>query len=531
MSDTACTVLVIDDEPHVLSAIARLDFGPGIRLLPCPGLAEAERLLEDGEAEVALVDEHLGPGQGSGLDFLERLQRQDPDCFRIIFTGDADLDFAVGAINRGLIDAFLCKPWINEQVVALVHQGIETALLRRHNRALLSELAQRNLDLLTFNANLERIVEERTSHLREAHERLHHQQEALIRLETHSVVNFLARGMAHELNNPLAAIMGYAQRLRRTSAEPDTQRRLDIILAEVERCRQLVEQLRRMAAPLGEDVCACKPDQLLQGVVTKLEARSGRAPALQVEGRIPQVEAGPRALERVLAEVVENAILSGATRMTLSATERHGRIRLALANDGSTPGAEEAANAVKPFFTTRADRGHRGLGLSLAAGMLRDQDGHLELHPAEDGKGAVCVIQLPPARTPMVQRSSARLPVAPPDRVLVVDDEQLVAEVLVEQISGPEVQAVAAGSVAEALGRLEEGRWLAMITDLHLPDGTGIQLAEQAVALHPELVGRVALVTGGEVAEDGCLAGLPVLRKPFRTEEVKTLVGRLARKP
>jgi DNA-binding NtrC family response regulator len=89
-------ILVLDDEPNVRRALARLDLGPAMQLLPAATAAEADALVDEGGIDVVLVDEHLGPGQPRGLDWLARLQAKDPDCFRIIFTGAADLDSGSG---------------------------------------------------------------------------------------------------------------------------------------------------------------------------------------------------------------------------------------------------------------------------------------------------------------------------------------------------------------------------------------------------------------------------------------------------
>ena len=141
MSSPAVSILVVDDDPNVLKALSRLELGAQFALRCCSTTAAARAAISRGEADVALVDQHLGADEPRGLDFLAELRERDPDCFRIIFTGAADLDFAVNAINHGRIDAFLLKPWSNEHLVALLNQGGETSLLRRHNRQLGQELS------------------------------------------------------------------------------------------------------------------------------------------------------------------------------------------------------------------------------------------------------------------------------------------------------------------------------------------------------------------------------------------------------
>lgn len=512
-------ILVLDDEPNVRRAIARLELGPAMRVHAVGTTAEADALIATGAIDVALVDQHLGAGQMSGLAWLDRLRAGDPDCFRIIFTGAGDLDFAVRAINGGVIDAFLTKPWSDEQALALMHQGAEACLLRRHNRALLHELSQRNTDLLSFNENLERLVEERTHNLREAHERVKQQQQAMIRLETQGVVNHLARGLAHELNNPLAVILGYTQRLKRGGGEPDVVRRLDVILAEVERCRGLVDQLRRIAAPLDEETVSVSPSAQLDDVLTARRDAGLGTPRLQYRRPLPAVVAAPAALRRVLAEIVDNAMRAGATQLTLDGEVAFGRATLRLGNDGVKPSQSEAENATKPFFTTRSAEGARGLGLAVAAGLLNDQEGHLELQVDEAGC-ALVVIQLPAATAPVAAGHRSVSPRISGERaILVVDDDALVGELLADMLHDLQYRVVLARTCGEARARLAEGRFMALLTDQHLPDGSGADLLDEyADAGLPGAMITGDIPTGSRHH---------VLGKPFRYEQVAELLRSL----
>ncbi len=525
---TVC-ILVLDDEPAVCRSFARLDLGPAMALVTCSTIAEAETLLAQRQVDVALVDHVLGPGE-TGLHFLDRLRERDPDCFRIIFTGAADLDFAVLAINRGAIDAFLPKPWGDDQALALLHQGVEACLLRRHNRALLDELSQRNTDLLSFTANLEKLVQDRTTEVRDAHERLKQQQQAMIRLETHGVLNHLARGLAHELNNPLAVILGYAQRLRRMDADPDRLRRLDVILNEVDRCQQLVDQLRRIAAPLDEEPVGVDPAVILAEAAKTLADAGRPVPVIRSEQLVHPVKAAPQALRRVFEEILRNAHHAGASVVQAISEVRPGRVVLSLANDGVTPTEAETRNATKPFFTTHPADGARGLGLSVAAGLLRDQEGHLEL-TVKPGGGAEIRVQLPPAPAdqPLANRRSRH----GPGLVLVVDAEPITTELLSDVVreTGREVRTVATCADVRALVRASESLIpvSAVLMERQLPDGDGASLIDDLVAAAPQLAGRIALMIGDTGEPAGHTHGLPVLLKPFRYDQVAKLLEQLDR--
>ena len=526
------SVLVVDDEPNVLSALGRLEFGAAFALHLCAGTAAANLALAEHTVEVALVDQHLGPGDPSGLDFLADLRRRDPDCYRIIFTGAADLQFAADAINRGLIDAFLVKPWSDEHLVALLYQGCETALLRRHNRQLAQELSQRNAALEYLNEQLERMVEERTANLRQTLDQMRHQQQELVRLETQGTVSQLARGLAHELNNPLAAIMGYTQRLqRKLAADPDSMQRLEVVLQEVERCRGLVDQLRGLAAPLDEAQVPCHPEEALAQAGARLRTTDRPPPQCRIEGEMPMVFAAPRSLVRVFELVLDNARLAGAATCWLSAGASGQRVRIILANDGATPTDEAIHNATRPFFTTMSQQGRRGLGLAIASTLLREQGGTIELDRRPGGApGAVCVISLPaPTPTPL---SQPVLPAGPlVGAVLIIDDDPHIAELLRDCLEEGELPVVVVGSVADAVATVARQSVRAVICDLHLRDGDGATLLRRLTAMRPGLAGHLAMITG--LADSAALArmlgdtSLPILYKPFRLEEVRKLVRKI----
>lgn len=521
-------VLVVDDDPNVLKALGRLDIGPQFSLRLCATAAEAEKVIGKEEIEVALVDQHLGADAPTGLDLLARLRERDADCFRIIFTGAADLDFAVSAINQGLIDAFLVKPWTAEHLISLLNQGCETSLLRRHNRQLARELAGRNAALEHLNQQLERMVEERTSSLRETLDQLRQQQVELVRLETQATVSQIARGLAHELNNPLAAILGYSQRLkRRLGSDLDTVQRLEVILNEVERCRGLVEQLRNLAAPLDESPRSCDPAAILDQAAARLQATGVGVPQIRVLGTPPQVLAGPRSLARVFEQVLDNARLAGAHHCVLSAEITDTRVRLLITNDGATPDDETTRNATRPFFTTRADRGHRGLGLSMASALLREQEGAINLDHREDGlPGALCIISLPlSGAAPLIALETQAHPET--GQLLVVDDDPMITELLSDYLREDGINVMVVTNAEQAKAALTSQPIRAVIADYHLEHGSGIDVLRALIARQPGLAGHVAVFTG---ANDAATldrihkdTGYPVLAKPFRLEQVQKL--------
>ncbi len=531
MPTSASSLLALLPDAAQRKAFATLDPGAGLVLHICSTAAEADRL------QIRIIPDVILAGRNANPDWLSQVRERDADVYRILWTSTTSLLKSIVSVNSGQADAVLVNDTPPDEIIGLIHHGCEQALLRRHTRSLVDELAVRNAELLDFNERLEDLVVERTRHLVEAQDRLQESQRQMVQLETQATVSHLLRGLAHEFNNPLAAIYGYSQRLRRQhDANADTARRLDVILQEVEHCRTVVNQLRQLATPLTEPITKTDPETVLTDAGARITAAGGRLPCLDANEGLPSVMAAPRALIKVFEQIVANAADAGACNIWLSGELLGDRVRLVIENDGETPSQDVVESAVRPFFTTRAGDDRRGLGLSTAAALLREQDGTIELTQRHGAPGAA-IIMLLPAGDPDQKRSSSShlLPIvcsqpAAPVQVpttLVIDDEPMVAEILVDALRDAGCTTATAGSIAEGMAEMTRLNVCALVVDLNLPDGSGLDFARRALALRPELAGHIALATGDNDRDhlDRLVAehGFPVLGKPFRLDDVRAL--------
>ncbi|MFW5845883.1 MAG: response regulator, partial [Planctomycetota bacterium] len=380
--DDTMQVLVLDDEPAVTAAVARQLQELPAHLHRCTSLTEARALCATQQIDVALIDHHLGKGSETGLDFLTRLASEHPHCFRIIFTAEADFDFVVDAINRGNVDGFLPKPWNDEQLRVLVRQGAQTAWLRQHNALLHEHLTEQNEQLNRFNAQLEHLVLERTGTLERmnrqlaetnkqlgtANQELSSYQQELVAVETQTAISQMVQGLAHELNNPLAVILGYAQRYQRRYAEDSQLHKcFRIIREEGERARTLISQLRRFAVRDADHPEPCWLGDAFAGASKRLQERHGRLLPCYLHGEDRQVLIGRRSLVQALEQILENANENaGTSRLDVTCRDERGRLHLYIDNDGTPPDEEAIHKAIKPFYTGKG-MDHPGLGLSLAS--------------------------------------------------------------------------------------------------------------------------------------------------------------------
>lgn len=164
------TVLCVDDEPNILSALQRVLRAEGVRVQLASGAEEALAMMAAAPAELVVSDMRM-PGI-DGVQLLEQLQSRWPQTVRVLLTGHADVASAVGAVNRGAVYRYLQKPWNESELRAAVRDGLERRALEREAQRLQLLTAEQNAELARLNAELESRVQARTAELQQAHERL-----------------------------------------------------------------------------------------------------------------------------------------------------------------------------------------------------------------------------------------------------------------------------------------------------------------------------------------------------------------------
>jgi response regulator RpfG family c-di-GMP phosphodiesterase len=164
------TVLCVDDEPHVLSALRRALRAPELKLCTAEGGAPALELLAREPVDLIISDMRM-PGM-TGTQLLGQVQRSYPDVVRVVLTGQADMHDTIAAINHGSIFRYLQKPWNDEELRQVVRQGLERRALEMDRRRLQALTQDQNAALRDANLLLEQRVAERTAALASAHDRL-----------------------------------------------------------------------------------------------------------------------------------------------------------------------------------------------------------------------------------------------------------------------------------------------------------------------------------------------------------------------
>ncbi len=193
-------ILVVDDEPFILDAIKRLLIDSNYNILTVTSAEDGVKILEAEPVQIVLSDYRM-PGM-NGADFMKYVSLRWPDSIRMIFSGYADMNAVVSAINEGEIYKFILKPWNDDALKIAISNGLERFFLRKKNKELTEELMRANEELLCLNLNLERLVDDRTNELRKAKE--------AAEISSQAKTAFIAN-VSHEIRTPLNAIIGFSE--------------------------------------------------------------------------------------------------------------------------------------------------------------------------------------------------------------------------------------------------------------------------------------------------------------------------------
>jgi PAS domain S-box-containing protein len=246
-------------------------------------------------------------------------------------------------------------------------------------------------ELARHRDRLGELVAERTAELERTHERLR-------RAERLAGVGTFAAGIAHQINNPVGAILVAAQFAQERVDEPAVVgMALDHIVSDARRCRSIVRGVLEFARGDVEERKPCDLNRIARAVCEQmLPDAIQRCASIELElaASLPPIVASAPALDQVLVNLVTNALEAGARRVLLRSAACPEEVAIEVHDDGRGIAPEHLEQVMDPFFTTRWESGGSGLGLSLAWGIVRGHGGDLEL-ASEPGRGTTVRLRLP----------------------------------------------------------------------------------------------------------------------------------------
>jgi signal transduction histidine kinase/CheY-like chemotaxis protein len=417
--------------------------------------------------------------------------------------------------------------------VVILGNKLRDALFSQDDLAIVATLA-RQIGVGMENADL-------YDSLRAEMRKLQEMQNQLVQAEKLSAVGELVSGVAHELNNPLTAVIGYAELLKAEIEDEHYRKDIENILRSAERSMRIVRNLLTFARRQKTERRMVDLNELIRQTI-EIQAYQLRVDNIRVEmdldPNLPHTAADGAQLQQVLLNVVMNAhqaIHAGRNHgLIVVRTRRKGDdlLEVTISDDGPGVPPEVIGRIFDPFFTTKEVGVGTGLGLSICYGIVHGHGGRIWCE-SELGQGAAFHVELPVVRMRVeVELPDAQAaPAIPGMRVLVVEDEMAVAAVLQRLLMKRGCVVNVANSGVEAL-RLVGGQGFdAIISDIRMPEMGGIALWENLRADYPDLASRVIFVTGDTASMDTSeflkSAGQPILPKPFGAEELARAINQL----
>ena len=372
----------------------------------------------------------------------------------------------------------------------------------------------------------------------EDHTEKRHLQDQLIQSEKMSAIGQLIAGIAHDLNNPLASVVGFADFLAESGdVPPALAEPLRVIRQEAERAATIVknllsfarrqegERLPQQLQPLLESVLA-----LLRNEMMALKVET----TLIVEPHIPDIEMNPNQIKQVFVNLLTNAAQAIAStgrggHITVTAKRWLDGVAVSVADDGPGITDDLLPRVFEPFFTTKTEGEGTGLGLSICQGIVKEHGGRITLESSV-GVGATFTVELLSGSRP--QRPSQPIPVLATSgalRVLVVDDEPHILHYMRATLEswGHTVEVASDGT--EAVERALVIPFDVIICDLRMPRLGGREMYHNLARQYPDIARKVIFATGDTVRGDTLQfleqLGRPFLHKPFTLAELRTVLG------
>jgi two-component system NtrC family sensor kinase len=377
-------------------------------------------------------------------------------------------------------------------------------------------------------------------------------EQQLIQSEKLSAIGQLVAGVAHELNNPLTSVSGYAQLLLRDRRIPEEPRQdIEQIHAQAERAAKIVQNLLIFAREHKPERSMVSINETIRRALA-LQAYQLRVDnigvALELDQSLPDTTADSHQLQQVFLNLITNArhamVEKGGRgtltlRSSLAPGEDGDQIRVEVIDTGVGIPERDLQRIFNPFYTTKPVGQGTGLGLSICFGIVREHDGQIWAE-SQAGVGTRVSVTLPLRR---LEPQAAVVPPAAPGvseepeaslNVLVVDDEEPVVRLVARLLRDLGHRSTVVTSGEAALAAIAREPFDLVLCDVKMPGLNGFELVAAMRERDPDLADRVIFVTG-DTLSPGTRARLEqsgnlFIPKPFSIELLEETLQNLARR-
>jgi signal transduction histidine kinase/ActR/RegA family two-component response regulator len=397
------------------------------------------------------------------------------------------------------------------------------------------------------------------SDLQQAYDELRQTQQSVVQRERLLALGQMSSGMAHDINNAISPILGFSELLlqQEEGISDPARKHLSYIRLAAQDIAQMVARMsefyrrRDQTEPLraidvnklvGEVVELTRPRwrdmSQSQGINVKVTPNLGQ--------NLPTLHTNAGELREGLTNILLNSVdaLPAGGNITVStrasrlsktnAADAPDRLIIEVTDDGVGMDETTRRRCLEPFYSTKQQRGGTGLGLAMVYGMMERHEGKIEIE-SELGRGATVRLIFPLRQNTSIQTVSAQ-DVAPRSglRILCVDDEPLLREMMHEILTGQKNEPTVADGGRSGLAKFEfahkEGKpFDVVITDLGMPDMDGRELSQKIKSISPKT--PIIMLTGwGKVLDEklgACDAVDIVISKPPRIKEISDAIARV----
>jgi PAS domain S-box-containing protein len=366
-------------------------------------------------------------------------------------------------------------------------------------------------------------------------------EQQLIQAEKVAAIGQMVSGIAHEINNPLTSVSGYAQLILASDCAPAVRGDVEKIAEAAERCGQVVKGLLTYSRKHEHRMTPVNLDEVLERTC-ELRAYELSVDDIALERvggeELPFVRGDTYQLQQVLLNLLQNAAdaireegVGGLIR--IEGRRSGGSVTLGVFNSGPSIAPETIRRVFDPFFTTKEVGRGTGLGLSVAQNIVRNHGGTIRVRNVQGGVLFEITLPVLPdgeetAEIPAAEDSGVEISLGKA-RVLIVDDEPAIQDLFRSVLVDAEV--VTAEDGRAALELIEAEDWDAVVSDVKMPGGvSGLDLLAWSREHRPELAPRFVIMTGAAVDGGRVKQSLPadalVLLKPFGLGELRSCVAK-----
>ena len=350
-----------------------------------------------------------------------------------------------------------------------------------------------------------------------------------------ATVGEMASGIAHEINNPLTAVIGYADLVLGRDIPQDIKEDVRIIHNGAKRVADIIKRLLAFARQYQPERTYLDINDIIK---TTLELRAYELETSSIKVTtnlapdLPRTMADAGQLQQVFLNLIINAetemgLAHGGGKLSVKTGTVDNTIRISFKDDGPGITKENLERIFNPFFTTREVGKGTGLGLSLSHGIIAEHNGRIYAK-SKPGKGATFIVELPviteEKQLEMAEPAEEVKKVAPA-RILVVDDEPAICQLLKRVLTGEGHEVETVTSAGDALEKMKGTRYNLILLDIKLPGKSGIELYKHIKKIAESLARRVVFITGDVMGTDTrnflSRTKAPYITKPFDVEQLK----------